>query len=74
MFLNFNWFLEPQQREVTKPENLFSKLKFNDDYQLFDKNLFNISMPKLIDTDISFVHKDNNDGRYIVLRILKIKD
>ncbi|CAH1725966.1 unnamed protein product [Aphis gossypii] len=53
---------KPQQREVTKPENLFSKLKFNDDdYQLFDKNLFNISMPKLIDTDISLVHKDNND-------------
>lgn len=52
---------KPQRREVTKPENLFSKLKFNDDYKLFDKNLFNISMPKLIDTDISFVHKDNND-------------
>lgn len=65
-------FLEPQIRDVTKPENLFSKLKFNDDYQLFDKNLFDISMPRLIDTDTSFVQKNNNDGKYIVLKILKI--
>ncbi|XP_025202491.1 centrosome-associated protein 350-like [Melanaphis sacchari] len=47
---------KPQKREVTKPENLFSNLKFNDDYQLFD-----ISMSKLIDTNTSFVQKDNND-------------
>ncbi|KAL4132206.1 hypothetical protein QTP88_009408 [Uroleucon formosanum] len=55
---------KPQIRDVTKPENLFSKLKFNDDYQLFDKNLFDISMPRLIDTDTSFVQKNNNDGSY----------
>lgn len=29
-------------------------------------------MPKQIDTDTDFVLKNNNDGKYIVLRILKI--
>lgn len=29
-------------------------------------------MPKQIDTDTDFVLKNNNDGKYTVLRILKI--
>lgn len=52
---------KPKIRDVTKPENLFSKLKFNDDYQLFGKNLCDISMPKANDIDTSSIQKCNND-------------
>lgn len=61
-------FLETKIRDVTKPENLFSKLKLNDDYNLIiNDNLFSVSIPKVDHSISSFVDKDDNNSMIIIL-------
>ncbi|VVC25630.1 Hypothetical protein CINCED_3A023348 [Cinara cedri] len=49
-----------QVREVKKPEHLFSKLNLNNDYELIDKNIFDISIPEIVDIDTSLFQKNDN--------------
>lgn len=68
----FIFFVEHQIHEVTKPENLFSKLNFSDGYELIDKNIFNISTSKIVDVDIlDDPQKYDNCGRYIIYNVLE---
>lgn len=63
---------KPQIHEVTKPENLFSKLNFNDGYELIDRNIFNISTPKIVDVDVlDDLQKYDYCGRYITYTVLE---
>jgi len=49
-------------RDVTKPEDLFSKLKINDDYKLIDNSLFDFLTPKIVNIDTSLAQEDHIKG------------
>lgn len=63
-FIMYNCFLEPEICDDIKSKNVYSTLKFNDDYQLIDNGIFDFSIPKLINTNIQNYH-ENGNGNYI---------
>jgi len=49
-------------RTITKPEDLFSKLKMNEDYKLIDNSLFDLLIPKVDNVDTVIAVKDHKNG------------
>lgn len=58
--------VEPHLRDITKPEDLFAKLKINDDYKLINNNLFDFLTPKIVNVDTSSTQTDHNNGSILL--------